>query len=286
MIAIGDLHCKGDILRVVKVAVLADADNHVLSIHVIVTSNDEAASHGGVDGALGHGDRDVTAGCCGREGVGRAAAGVGHHVSLQGLEGHLGGVLARDQIGQHQAGGADARVHGVGGHVDGPVGAHIALRVGVVAQGHQTHLGKGQAGQLALGIKGAISGAGQDALLSTVADIAGGPAVGGHVAEHHRVGGQLLGILAQEHAADNGRSLLTGQCAVRIEGTAVGTLEHTEGRHDLGRLDVGDFIRIGEITGAHSTSPHNHHADEHGGCQKQAESPFEVSHLDFPPSKI
>ena len=238
----------------------------------------------GGDGVGGAGDDHGAA--VGSGDGGGAAAGVGHHVGLQGLEGHLGGVLTGDHVGQHQAGGADARVHGVGGHVDGPVGAHIALGVGIVAQGHQAHLGEGQAGQLALGIEGAVAGAGQDALLGTVADVAGRPAVGGHVAEHHGVGGQLLGVLAQEHAADDRRGLLTGQGAVGIEGAAVGALEYTEGRHDLGRLDVGDFIRIGEITGTRSAGPDNHHANQHGGRQKQAESPFEVSHLGFPPSKI
>ena len=49
----------------------------------------------------------------------------------------------------------------------------------------------------------------------------------------------------------------------------VGAAEYTEGRHDLGRLNIGDFIRFGEITGTRSAS------------QKHAERPFEVSHLGF-----
>ena len=119
-----------------------------------------------------------------------------------------------------------------------------------------------QAGQLALGIKGAVAGAGQDALLRAVADVAGGPAVGGHVAEHHGVGGQALGIVAQEHAADDGRSLLTGQSTGGVKGTAVGALKDTEGGHHANRFGVGDFIGIGEIT-ARSAGADNHHANDH-----------------------
>ena len=217
---------------------------------------------------------------------GGAAAGVGHHVGLQGLEGHLGGVLPVEGVGQHDAGGGDAGVQGVGGHIDGPVGAHVALRGGVVAQSHQAHLGKGQAGQLALGVEGAVAGAGQNALLGAVADVASQPAVGRYVAEHHGVGGQLVRIIPQEHAADNGCSLLAGQDAAGVKRAAVCAFKDTQRRHDPDGFLAGDFTGIREIGGARSACPDNHHAHEHGGRQKQAESPFEVSHSDLPPSRF
>ena len=40
-------------------------------------------------------------------------------------------------------------------------------------------------------------------------------------------------------------------------------------------------ILIGEIVVAHSGGGDNHHADKHDRRQSQAESPLEVSHLDF-----
>ena len=273
---------RGTAEGILTAAVLGQVGEVVLAelLHLVPVIGDGAVVIAAVIGDLGGGAGDHHGGAVGGGHVGAAAAGVGHHVGLQGLESHLGGVLTGDRVGQDQAGHGDACVGGVGGHVDGPVGAHIALGVGVVAQSHQAHLGEGQAGQLALGIKGAVAGAGQDALLRAVADVAGGPAVGGHVAEHHGVGGQALGIVAQEHAADDGRSLLTGQSTGGVKGTAVGALKDTEGGHHANRFGVGDFIGIGEIT-ARSAGADNHHANDHDDCQKQAESPLEVTHFGF-----
>ena len=212
---------------------------------------------------------------------GGALVGVVHHVGGQGLERHLGGLLTGHGVGQHDALGGDARVHRVGGHVDGPVVAHIVGNLRVIAQGHQHHLRKGQAGQLALGVEVAVAGARQDALLHAVADVARGPAVGGHVLEGGRVGGQLAGVLlAQQHDSHDLGRLLTGQDAGGVEGALVGALEHTDGGHHINRLSVGDFSRVVEIT-AHSAGGDDHHAHNQGHGHYQAESPLEVSHLDF-----
>ena len=209
-----------------------------------------------------------------------AAAGVAHHVGLQGLVGHLGSLLTGHGIGHDYTGHGDTGIHGIGGHIDGPVVAHILLDSGIIAQGHQQHLGKRQSGQLTLGIEGAVACARQNILLGAVADVAGRPAVGSHIAEHSGVSGQVLGIVAQEHAADDGRSLLTGQNAGRIKGALVGALEHAERGHDFRGLGVSDLVAVDEIT-ARSGGADDHHTDEHDSGQNQAESPLEVSHLDF-----
>ena len=209
-----------------------------------------------------------------------AAAGVAHHVGLQGLVGHLGSLLTGHGIGHDYTGHGDTGIHGIGGHIDGPVVAHILLDSGIIAQGHQQHLGKRQSGQLTIGIEGAVACARQNILLGAVADVAGRPAVGSHIAEHSGVSGQVLGIVAQEHAADDGRSLLTGQNAGRIKGALVGALEHAERGHDFRGLGVSDLVAVDEIT-ARSGGADDHHTDEHDSGQNQAESPLEVSHLDF-----
>ena len=210
-----------------------------------------------------------------------ALVGVVHSVGGQGLERHLGGLLTGHGVGQHDALGGDARVHRVGGHVDGPVVAHIVGNLRVIAQGHQHHLRKGQAGQLALGVEVAVAGARQDALLHAVADVARGPAVGGHVLEGGGVGGQLAGVLlAQEHDSHDLGGLLTGQDAGGVEGALVGALEHAERGHDFRGLGVSDLVAVDEIT-ARSGGADDHHTDEHDSGQNQAESPLEVSHLDF-----
>ena len=210
-----------------------------------------------------------------------ALVGVVHHVGGQGLERHLGGLLTGHGVGQHDALGGDARVHRVGGHVDGPVVAHIVSNLRVIAQGHQHHLRKGQAGQLALGVKVAVAGARQDALLHAVADVARRPAVGRHVLEGGGVGAQLIGVLlAQQHDSHDLGGLLTGQDAGGVEGALVGALEYTDGGHHINRLSVGDFSRVVEIT-AHSAGGDDHHAHNQGHGHYQAESPLEVSHLDF-----
>ena len=54
---------------------------------------------------------------------------------LHGVERHLSGLLTGHGVGQHDALGGDARVHRVGGHVDGPVVAHIVGNLRVIAQG-------------------------------------------------------------------------------------------------------------------------------------------------------
>ena len=63
---------------------------------------------------------------------------------------------------------------------------------------------------------------------------------------------------------------------------AVGLSFDDAQRHQHGNgVLVHDLILIGEIVVARSGGGDNHHADEHDRRQSQAESPLEVSHLDF-----
>ena len=59
---------------------------------------------------------------------------------------------------------------------------------------------------------------------------------------------------------------------------AVDDAQRDHGGHGL---SVDDLIRIGEIINAHSASADDHHGQNHDESQSQAESPLEVSHLEF-----
>ena len=57
-------------------------------------------------------------------------------------------------------------------NVDGPVGASVALDLGVIAQSAQQHLHEGIAGQGVGGLEGAVSITGDDAFLLAVSNVA------------------------------------------------------------------------------------------------------------------
>src|SRR5699024_4693230 len=86
------------------------------------------------------------------------------HLDVQGVVHQQGRVVA----GQGGAGGGvqvveDAQGGGQSGSADGPVVAGQALDAGVVAGGHQQHLGGLGAGDGGAGIEGAVAAAGDDA---------------------------------------------------------------------------------------------------------------------------
>ena len=207
------------------------------------------------------------------------------HLDVQGVVHQQGRVVA----GQGGAGGGvqvveDAQGGGQSGSADGPVVAGQALDAGVVAGGHQQHLGGLGAGDGGAGVEGAVAAAGDDAQAVAVVDVALSP-VALHVGQagvHPGVQAVHVGALVQD-GGDHLRHLGTGHIARGIKvGAVFLTLDHAKDREQRNGVLVDDFVLIGEVVEAPgSAGPDNHHADQHGGSQKQAESPFEVSHLDF-----
>ena len=176
----------------------------------------------------------------------------------------------------------DAKLVGQGGGVQRPVIAHQALDLSLVAQRGQQHLGGLHGGHVGGGVEGAIAAAGNDAKGVAVVDVALGP-VGADISQAAvDVHVQIVTVLVvAQHDGDHLRHL----SAVYILAGRIGTIglaldDLQRGEHG-NRILVHDLSAVGEIVVAHSGSADNHHADEHGGSQHQAESPFEVSHLGF-----
>ena len=205
------------------------------------------------------------------------------HLHVQGVVDQQGRVIPVQGSGQILGEALeDALLVGADGHVDGPVGTLKALDSGVVAHGHQQHLGRLQGGHGGAGIKGAGAAAGNDAGGVAVVDVALGPVAG----DIGQAGVDALVQSAVVHALvhDDGEHL-RHLSAVNIFGRTIGAvglaLDDAEGNQHGNGVLVHDLILIGEIVVAHSGGGDNHHADEHDRRQSQAESPLEVSHLDF-----
>ena len=217
-----------------------------------------------------------------------AAGGVQHHiiadhVAVQSVVEHLGSVVT----GQRGVGGGVGQVLveadgvGPGVHVDLPVGAGVTLHSGVVAQGHQDHLGGLGHGHVAFGIEGAVTLAGDDAQGGAVLDVVLGPVAGsvgvgvGHRLTQHGV------LAAVEDAADDGGHLSTADGVRGSIGAVVVAGDDAQGRQHGDSLFVDDVGAVAEIVSAHSRSADDHHGQNHDESQSQAESPLEVSHLEF-----
>ena len=230
------------------------------------------AVHGGQDGA----------GIGVRHGV--AVVGVAlDHLHVQGVVDEQSGVVAAQRLGHGALEVAeDAQLGGQGVGVDLPVGAGQALDSGIVASGHQQHLGGLGAGHARVGVKLAVAAAGNDAGGVAVVDVALGPVA----ADVSQAGGAVLIQGAVIHALihDDGDHLRHLGAVHALGGGigAVGLSFDDAQRHQHGNgVLVHDLILIGEIVVARSGGGDNHHADEHDRRQSQAESPLEVSHLDF-----
>ena len=205
------------------------------------------------------------------------------HLHVQGVVDQQGRVIPVQGSGQILGEALeDALLVGADGHVDGPVGTLKALDSGVVAHGHQQHLGRLQGGHGGGGVKLAVAAAGDDAGGVAVVDMALGPVAG----DIGQAGVDALVQSAVVHALvhDDGEHL-RHLSAVNIFGRTIGAvglaLDDAEGNQHGNGVLVHDLILIGEIVVAHSGGGDNHHADEHDRRQSQAESPLEVSHLDF-----
>ena len=190
--------------------------------------------------------------------------------------------------GQRIAGGSgqvikDAQGRGQRGGLDGPVVAGQALELRVVAGGHQQHLGGLVAGNGSGGVKLAVAAAGDDAQAVAVVDIALSP-VALHVGQagvHPDIQAVHIGALIQD-GGDHLRHLGTGHVAGGVKVRPVFlAVDHAQSSEHGNGILVDDFVLVGKVVEARSAGGDNHHADEHDRRQSQAESPLEVSHLDF-----
>ena len=232
--------------------------------------------------ALGAGHDGLGAGVAVLAG-GVVASGVQlNHVGVQSIVDHLGGIVTGQQGVGVQIGQVLVKTVLVGQHVgvDGPVVAHQAGLLGVVAQHAQQHLG---------GLGGA-HGAGR---IKLVVAAASDDAVGGAVLNVGLCPGTLDvgkggGVLDAQHGihtavdgdAEHLGHLGTGHVAGGVKVAAVFlTIDDAQGSHGRNGVLVYDLIRIGEIARVHRAGADTHHAHEHDGSQSQAESPLEVSHV-------
>ena len=232
--------------------------------------------------ALGAGHDGLGAGVAVLAG-GVVASGVQlNHVGVQSIVDHLGGIVTGQQGVGVQIGQVLVKTVLVGQHVgvDGPVVAHQAGLLGVVAQHAQQHLG-GLGGAHGAGrIKLVVAAASDDAVGGAVLNVGLCP-----VALDVGKGGGVLDAQHGIHTAVDGDAehlghLGTGHGAGGVKVAAVFlTIDDAQGSHGRNGVLVYDLIRIGEIARVHRAGADTHHAHEHDGSQSQAESPLEVSHV-------
>ena len=232
--------------------------------------------------ALGAGHDGLGAGVAVLAG-GVVASGVQlNHVGVQSIVDHLGGIVTGQQGVGVQIGQVLVKTVLVGQHVgvDGPVVAHQAGLLGVVAQHAQQHLG-GLGGAHGAGrIKLVVAAASDDAVGGAVLNVGLCP-----VALDVGKGGGVLDAQHGIHTAVDGDAehlghLGTGHVAGGVKVAAVFlTIDDAQGSHGRNGVLVYDLIRIGEIARVHRAGADTHHAHEHDGSQSQAESPLEVSHV-------
>ena len=232
--------------------------------------------------ALGAGHDGLGAGVAVLAG-GVVASGVQlNHVGVQSIVDHLGGIVTGQQGVGVQIGQVLVKTVLVGQHVgvDGPVVAHQAGLLGVVAQHAQQHLG-GLGGAHGAGrIKLVVAAASDDAVGGAVLNVGLCP-----VALDVGKGGSVLDAQHGVHTAVDGDAehlghLGTGHVAGGVKVAAVFlTIDDAQGSHGRNGVLVYDLIRIGEIARVHRAGTNTHHAHEHDGGQSQAESPLEVSHV-------
>ena len=196
-------------------------------------------------------------------------------VAVQSLSHVLGEVPVDAQAGRQSVG------------VDLPVGANQTLNLRIVADGHQQHLRGLGAGHAGVGIKDAVAAAGNDAGGVAVVDVALGPVIDNvsQAGVHILVQSPVVGAVVLD-----GRNHLRHLGTVHALGRRIGTiglaLDDAQRREHGNRILVHDLSAVGEIVVTHSTGADDHQANDHDDRQKQAESPLEVSHFGFPPSKI
>ena len=232
--------------------------------------------------ALGAGHDGLGAGVAVLAG-GVVASGVQlNHVGVQSIVDHLGGIVTGQQGVGVQIGQVLVKTVLVGQHVgvDGPVVAHQAGLLGVVAQHAQQHLG-GLGGAHGAGrIKLVVAAASDDAVGGAVLNVGLCP-----MALDVGKGGGVLDAQHGIHTAVDGDAehlghLGTGHGAGGVKVAAVFlTIDDAQGSHGRNGVLVYDLIRIGEIARVHRAGADTHHAHEHDGSQSQAESPLEVSHV-------
>ena len=203
-----------------------------------------------------------------------AAAGVGHHVGLQGVQAHLGGALTAQAAAHHQPVLVNAGGGGVRGNIHGPAGAGVALAVGIIPQGDQQHLGKGIAGELLGGVEVTVAGAGNDAQGDTVLNVGAAPAAGIHIGEGAAGTAEAVRLITQEHAGNEGGGFLTGEDTVGVEGAVVVAVNDADGGHHVHGFLVADFTVVGEISRVcDGDEAHGHDKRHH-----QREDLFQIPH--------
>ena len=206
-----------------------------------------------------------------------------NHLNVQSVVDEQSGIVTV-QVGHGGLGvvAENAQSGGLGIDVHSPVRAHKALGRGIVASGHQQHLGGLGGGHVGGGVKAAVAAASDDAQGVAVVDVAQSP-----VARHV---GQAAGdadkqvVVVRTLVHDDGdhlRHLLTGDELLGCIGAVGFAVNHAQGGEHGNGIFVHDFSPVGEIVVAHSASADDHHAEKHNRSQSQTESPLEVSHLDF-----
>ena len=152
------------------------------------------------------------------------------------------------------------------GHVDGPVGAGVALDGAVIAQSAQQHLHERVAAQSAGGTEGAISIAADDALLRAVGDVARKGVGHGNILEGSGASAESGGSGgAQDQVADDLGGRTAGQDIIGPEVAAGITVDNAQSRDHVYSFFVGDAAVVREVLGAGADGDqrHGHHQSKH-----------------------
>ena len=195
-----------------------------------------------------------------------------HHVGLQGVQhqlSHLGTSQSGLGVGVDVVKQVDVRGLADGSHL--PVSAEVLLVLEVTQSLHEHQAGL-SSGHLLVAAIQAVADAGNHALSGASGHIGSGPV--GHVSKG--MGTTIIIVVqVQQVSHDNGH-LVTGDASIRIEIPVFLTGHDTHSLQDFDGFLMN--IRVIDVLIARSAAAHNHHTQNQGRGQEQAESTLQVSH--------
>ena len=203
-----------------------------------------------------------------------------NHGSLQSVEHHLSSFLTGDGllgVVVSSKAGQQANVLGIGQDVGLPVGANIALRLGIEADEAEEHLGGLNAGHLAIGIEGGGIAASNDAHLVAVSNVALCPdSVAGHVGELASASVEISDVVASISQDSNHLGHLGTGNGVGGSESAIGVaIQDADGGEHIDGFGIANLVGVGVLLGAGS---HRDEAKQGSHDEHQSQNFAKVLH--------
>ena len=207
--------------------------------------------------------------------------GTNNHGSLQSVEHHLSSFLTGDSLLDLVVSSKavqQAELLSVAHDVDLPVGANVALSLGVEADHAEEHLGSLNAGHLAVGIEGGGIAASNDADLVAVSNVALRPdSVAGHVGKLASRSVQVADVVLASVSQDSDHlgHLSTGNGVGGSVGAIGIAIQDANGGEHIDGFGIANLVSVGVLLGAGS---HRDEAKQGSHDEHQSQNFAKVLH--------